>query len=743
MSESGIDAVYLTAGKTALVLDNTLGGIPEVCYWGQTLGALSAADVKAVVAANREVIAGNAPDEHLPARVVPLESDGWLGRPALVGNRKDGTGWTPRFQAATFQLPEGCKVEDGVAFVTDAQVAVETTSQISQLSLKLTFDASKHGLIRLRAQLTNLHESDYYLNELGVALPMPLEANEILDTSGRWGKERVPQRRPVVLGCDLREGRHGRTGFDAPGFTFVGSKGFSFEAGEVWGLHNAWSGNHRVWVERMISGQQVVGASEVLMPGEVILKQGETYSTPWFYALHANGLDDAARQVHAWFRDRENHPKSPRPVALNVWEAVYFDHSWPKLQQLAKKAAEIGVERFVLDDGWFLGRRDDHKGLGDWFVDPDVWPQGLTPLADLVHDLGMQFGLWFEPEMINEDSDLAREHPDWIMAGQGSSEPADLPVRWRHQQVLNIAIPEAFEYIKNRIVSLVHEYSIDYIKWDHNRDLIEAGTTMLGGRASISKQTRAVYRLFDQIKAECPGLEIESCSSGGGRVDMEVLQHTDRFWASDCIDPVDRQVMMRWYNQITPPELMGTHVASSQSHTTGRSSTMAMRGATALWGHFGIEWDILSATDEEIRDLAAWINFYKANREFLHSSNVVRCETPDETIMLSGVVAADQKRALFQMATHDRSAVSPRGKLRFSGLDDSATYRIRPVIVGSKPAGLLPAPWFGALEESKSPEQPFRYYEGVTAKGSILTRCGLQVPNLYSDQALLFEVVAE
>ncbi len=743
MKKTGIEAVYVTAGKSAVIFDNTLGSLPQICYWGSALGAVDASDVKAAAKANLEALGGNTPDPHDPTRIIPLESDGWLGRPALVGSRTDGTAWTPRFGDVTVQLPEDCKIEDDVAFVENDQVIFFAQSADAGLDLSIIVEASQYGPIRMRAMLTNALESDYRLEELGVALAVPLEANEIFDTTGRWGKERTPQRRPVVLGCDLRELRHGRTGFDAPGFTFVGRKGFSFSSGEVWGLHAAWSGNHRVWVEKLISGQQVIGASELLLPGEVTLGQGDTYTTPWFYALHGNGLDDAARQVHKWFRARENHPKTPRPVTLNVWEAVYFDHSLPKLQELAKVAAQIGVERFVLDDGWFLGRRNDHKGLGDWYVDPDVWPDGLTPLADFVHDQGMQFGLWFEPEMISEDSNLAREHPDWIMAGQGSTDAASLPVRWRHQQVLNITIPEAFEYVKGRIIALVHEYSIDYIKWDHNRDLIQAGNSHFGGRASVSEQTRATYRLLDEIKAECPGLEIESCASGGGRVDLEILQHTDRFWASDCIDPVERQEMMRWYNQVAPPELMGTHVASPISHTTGRWSNMATRGGSAIWGHFGIEWDILSASEQELSDLAAWIEFYKANRDFLHSSDVVRCETQDESLWLHGVVEPDQSRALFQLVTRDRAVISPRGRVRFSGLDDAQTYRIRPVVVGSEPVGLIAPEWFGSMEDSEPAEKSWRYFEGIRAKGTILQNVGLQVPQLFPDQALLFEVVAE
>lgn len=201
-----------------------------------------------------------------------------------------------------------------------------------------------------------------------------------------------------------------------------------------------------------------------------------------------------------------------RPVTLNVWEAFYFDHEEEKLIDLAERAALAGVERYVLDDGWFGSRRDDTSGLGgDWVVSPDVWPGGLHLLVDRVHELGMQFGLWFEPEMVNPDSDLARDHPEWIMAARN-----DWPVESRNQQVLNLGIPpEAYEHVKKQILALLAEYKLDYIKWDHNRDLIEAGNQLNGGRPGVHQQTQAFYALLEEIRLLHPDLEIESCSSGG------------------------------------------------------------------------------------------------------------------------------------------------------------------------------------------------------------------------------------
>ncbi|MDO5720134.1 MAG: alpha-galactosidase [Actinomycetaceae bacterium] len=734
---------HLRNEHLSLVFDVSPQQIPQLVYWGPRLSNPTEQELVNIIVASHESLEGNAPDELSRAGIIPLESTGWKGRPGLSGYRQGGRSWSPRF---TPKEPTAAATES--AEEDNLTTTFHLHDERNQLDLRIDVEILEGNLWRLRGALTNTDSTDYHLEELGFALPIPFEANEILDTSGRWGKERVAQRRPIVLGCDMREGRHGRTGFDAPGFTFVGRQGFSFAHDEVWGLHTAFSGNHRSWVEKLPSGDQVIGGSELLLPGEVTLKPAETYQSPWIYAIRCCGLDAAAHDVQRWMRSRDNHPTTARPVTLNVWEAAYFDQDFDKLRQLAKIASDIGVERFVLDDGWFLNRRNDWAGLGDWYVDPAVWPDGLSPLVDYVRELGMQFGLWFEPEMINEDSQLAARHPDWILAAQGSSASEDLPLEWRHQQVLNIGIEQAREHIRDRVISLVHEYGIDYIKWDHNRDLVEAGNTQKGGQASVAVQTRAVYKLMKEIKTACPGLEIESCSSGGGRIDLEIMQHTDRVWVSDCIDPVERQEMMRWLTQLIPYELMGTHVASPDSHTTGRHSTMSMRGATALFGHFGIEWDLTSADEEELEDLANWISYYKANRDFLHSANVVRCEVPDPSLWLHGVVNDERTRALFQLFSRQRSPITPRGRIRFNGLDDTTIYRVRPIIVGRAPSGLVAPEWFGLPRTDKelTNHRVFTRNQtipGISLSGAVLMNVGLQIPRLHPEEVLLIELTAE
>ncbi|WAP53385.1 alpha-galactosidase [Arthrobacter sp. ATA002] len=583
------------------------------------------------------------------------------------------------------------------------------------LQILLELELAPSGLLRARAELTNTAEEPYRLQELGILLPLPSQAREILDFAGHWGGERAPQRTPLPVGVHLREGRKGRTGADAAYVLSAGEPGFGFARGEVWGFHVGFSGNHRTWAERLSNGHQVLGGSELLLPGEVVLGAGESYSSPWIYGVWGNGLDEQAARFHEWLRARPQHPSRPRPVTLNVWEAVYFDHRLDRLTELADHAAKVGVERYVLDDGWFGSRRDDTSGLGDWVVSDQVWPDGLEPLIDHVRSLGMEFGLWFEPEMVNPDSDVARAHPEWIMGPAGR-----LPVEARRQQVLNLGMPGAYEHVRNQMVALLERYPIAYIKWDHNRDLTEAGSRP-DGRPGVHAQTLAAYRLMAELKELFPGLEIESCSSGGARVDLGVLEHTDRVWTSDCIDPLERQRMHRWTQQLITPELMGSHIASLRSHTTGRMHSLHFRAGTAIWGHLGIEWDLTRATPEENRELGDWVAFYKVHRRLLHGGRMVRMDSFDPALHIHGVVNSNATEALFAVVRTAVSDVEPLGRFRLRGLDLTSSYRLRDVTPGPDPQGFRrPAWWPGS--------------EGTVLPGHVLEQAGVFVPGLLPDQ---------
>jgi alpha-galactosidase len=373
----------------------------------------------------------------------------------------------------------------------------------------------------------------------------------------------------------------------------------------------------------------------------------------------------------------------------------------------------------VVDDGWFLGRRDDTSSLGDWDVDPEIWPSGMEPLAERVRELGMDFGLWFEPEMINLDSRLAHQHPEWIFdAGHGVGLPS------RHQHVLDLGHPEAHAYVLERMSSLITQLGIAYIKWDHNRYLLDAGHTP-DGRAGVRRQTLAVYELMAELAARHQGLEIESCASGGGRIDLGILEHTQRVWSSDCNDPHERLEIQRWTGLLVPPELQGTHIGAEESHTTRRVHPLAYRAEKALWGHLGVEIDLLKADTELKRRVAAWIAYHKQHRALLHSGTVVHADLSDDAVRLEGVVGRDRREALFAVSLTARPITSPIGRLALPGLADDVRYAVEAVFPdGDLPRGAQP-PWLSM---------------GAELSGRVLRIVGLEMPSLDPDRSMLFRV---
>jgi alpha-galactosidase len=587
---------------------------------------------------------------------------GRFTRPHLRGHRlaDDGPGrsWTTRF------VTESLESE-----ATTLRLAAGDTS--AGLAVVLELESLPGGSLRGRGTVRNTAAGAYVVQGFEIALPVADDLTEVLDFTGRHARERPPQRHPVTDGLWLREGRFGRPGLGGATMVVVGTPGFTGPDGSVLGVHVAWSGNAVLRVERDAETGTTIGGGELIQPGEVVLAPGESYTTPWVYfAAAVDGLDGLAAAWHTWQRTLPTHPRE-QPVLMNVWEAVFFDHDGERLRAIADRAARVGAERFVLDDGWFRARRDDTAGLGDWWVDEAAWPDGLDPLIDHVHDLGMDFGLWFEPEMVNPDSDLHREHPDWVLSAGDRT-----PLLHRNQLVLDVARPEVSAYLFERLDALLGAHRIDYVKWDHNRDLLEAGTGMRAGAAAVHEQTVAFYRLLDDLRAAHPHVAWESCASGGGRIDLGVIERVQRFWASDMTDALARQQIQRWTVQLVAPEYIGAHVSAPVSHTTGRVLPLDFRAATALFGSFGIEWDLSRASEEELERLADWVARYQRLRPLLHSGRVVRPESSDPAVLLHGVVAADRSRALVAHVQMEESAHNRGVQVRVPGLDPAAAYRL-------------------------------------------------------------------
>jgi len=694
---------HLRGVRADVVLDVS-SGVPVVVHWGAPLGDIDPSTV--AVALHRTPQQGEL-DVVAPVSLVPEHGSGYQGRPGLVGSRRGGASWAPRFEVESV-VPDA----DGAGVVT---CAVDPVAE-----LRLTTVVRLAAEVSVRVAVENLGSGRYLLDGLGVTVPLPAQASELLTFDGRWTREFHPVRRPWGSGTWLSENRSGRTSHEHPPLVFAGTPGFGEWHGEVWGVHLAWSGNHVLAAEWRMGGRRSVQVGELLHPGEVCLEPGERYEAPEVVGTYSSaGLTAASWGFHARARQSPAFPQRPRPVLLNTWEAVYFHHDTERLKALASAAASLGIERFVLDDGWFGGRRDDRAGLGDWWGWPGVYPHGLAPLIDHVRGLGMEFGIWVEPEMVNPDSDLYRAHPEWALADVGHE-----PVTGRGQLVLNLAIPEAFEHVLGQLDALLRDHDIAYVKWDMNRNHVAgSGST---GAAGTRAQTLAYYRLVDELRRRHPSVEIESCSSGGARIDLEVLRRTERVWTSDCNDALERQTIQWGASMLLPPSVMGAHVGPTRSHTTGRVHSLAFRGLTALFGHLGGEWGVLSLGDAEAAQLAELVALHQRFRPLLHGGDVVRFDPvlngQSAVSHAYGVYSVDRREALVahvQLAT-GMSLLPP--VLRLPGLDPDRRYRVTQVEL---PGARLQ--WDGA---------------GLELSGRQLAVHGVQLPRHHPESGMLLHLVA-
>lgn len=700
--------LHLTRGGTSVVVDLDAAPAPAIVHWGDALVDSTPDTLRGLAVAARAQRVSGGLDATPALTLLPTGAEGWFGTPALEGHR-EGSGVSILLSVVDVQAGE----HRASIALADAEAA---------LAVRAELRIGPSGLFRQRVTVRNTGATPYVLQSAQPTFPLPWDATDILDTTGHHLRERSPQRRALTIGSHVRESRRGRTGADATILLAAGRTGFGFERGRVHGIHVAWSGNHRVVAERTVTGDAFLAGGELLLPGEVVLRAGGAYSSPWVIGSWGDGLTELSARFHAEWRARPQHPRRPRPVTLNTWEAVYFDHSLERLTALADAAASVGVERFVLDDGWFEGRRDDTAGLGDWTVDGDVWPDGLHPLADHVRALGMEFGLWVEPEMVNPDSDLARRHPDWILRGRMS-----LPPSARQQQVLDLAHPEAYAHIAGRLHALLDEYPIAYLKWDHNRDLVDAASGPAGS-ARVHEHTLAVYRLLDELKAAHPGLEIESCASGGARVDLGILDRTDRVWTSDSLDPLERLDNQKHTGIVVPPEMLGMHLTSPVVHSSGRTVSLGLSGAVALFGHFGIEWDLTTLDDDARAEIEAWVALAKRLRPLIASGRVVHVDGTDPGIDVRGVVAADAASAVFSIVQSATSAAYPPGRIRMPGLDPARVYRLRVLMRDGDDAGQSPLAWAEAAP---------------VLTGRELAEAGVRAPVQRPQQAMVVELTAE
>lgn len=702
--------IRLESQSLSLLLD-CRNRTPALLYFGKKLTEATTAQMLTLLSTRQEAKCSVVIEA--PISLTPLNAEGFTGAPGLeLSNEQQA--WSVGPQLTEVRQLSLHEVE---------LVSVDLLRNI-ELTHLLSLD-EQYDVVKASTAVRNLAAEPVQMHWCAApTFMLPDHLTQLTSFEGRWSNEFQRRTIDLFLGSFLRENRKGKTSHDNFPGVLVHGKNTSEQQGECFGFHLAWSGNHRSRVELLAEGRSYLQMGELLLPGEMILQQGESYQSPVLYASWSDqGFSALSRNFHAFVRHRllsKAQRSKPRPVHYNTWEGIYFQHDVETLKTLADEVAALGVERFVLDDGWFKGRRGDFAGLGDWTVDASVYPQGLSPLINHVNSLGMEFGIWFEPEMVNPDSDLYRAHPDWVLQTSGNPQ-----LRFRNQLVLDLSRAEVTDYLFTAIDAILSHYPlIRYIKWDINRDLNHPGNAL--GKPAVHQQTKALYALIDRIKAAHPGLEIESCSSGGARIDYGVLAHTDRVWTSDSNDALDRLQIQRGCSFFFPSNVMGAHVGPRDCHITGRRVTLEMRAAVAMFGHMGIEMDPRELTPEEKVALKAAIQLHKQHREFIHQSDLYRLDSDGDCINF-GLVNTDKTKALFTYNVVRETARTLPARYRFTGLDAKRQYRISLI-------------WPTQLKEY-SPSI-LRLIQGEILSAEALMSFGMQLPIVHPQSSLVFELVA-
>ena len=552
-------------------------------------------------------------------------------------------------------------------------------------------------------------------------LPIPKAMTQIKAFTGRWIHEFHPQDCPITLGTVEFKNIKGRSSHDHFPGLLISDDQLTEQSGSCFGFHLGWSGNHCQRVERSQNGLSQFQAGIELLPGELELAPSDCFNAAPLYFTHTEqGLGGIAQNFQSFVRaEILDFPSAkPRPVHINTWEAIYFDHRQSELDALVAAAQDCGIERFVLDDGWFTGRRNDKAGLGDWVVDTTVYPDGLHPLKETLAAHQLSFGLWFEPEMVNKDSNLFRSHPEWLLQLDGLIQSSG-----RNQWVLDITRAEVQNYLFSQLDALLKEYPIEYIKWDMNRDLSQAGNSQ--GLPIYHRYVDSLYDLLARIRTAHPKVEIESCASGGGRMDYGILRHTHRFWLSDCNDANERQTMQQWASLFFPSEVLGSHVGPVKSHTTSRSHSLPVRAGTALFGHMGVEWDIRQASGDDKKALSHFIELYKQLRSKIHTGIRRPLQTPDKNQIGFSVQYADGLLVSVFQQTMPELAIP--GPLLLPLVEPQGRYQIKVLIQPEQTDHLM----------KQKPN--WLLHEEVVISGELLVRCGLELPVLDPESLLVVQ----
>lgn len=499
----------------------------------------------------------------------------------------------------------------------------------------------------------------------------------MMQLSGAWTRERHVHYRTLAPGLQRIESKRGSSSHQQNPFIALLGKDANEDKGQVYGMSLVYSGNFvaQVEVDQFHTTRMQIGLSP--FDFEWKLEAGDTFQTPEAVLVHSSeGLGGMSRTYHKLYRtrlSRGEHRDQVRPILINNWEATYFNFDAPKIKSIAAAGKELGIELFVLDDGWFGHRDDDRTSLGDWVEDRRKLPEGLGKLAKEITATGMQFGLWFEPEMVSPDSDLYRAHPDWCLHVPDRSRTMG-----REQLILDLSRQDVCDYIVESVSAVLSSAPITYVKWDMNRNMSEIGSALLPAdrqRETAHRYMLGLYSVLEKITSTFPHILFESCSGGGGRFDPGMLYYMPQTWTSDDTDAVERLKIQYGTSMVYPASAMGAHVSDVPNHQVGRMTSFTTRGHVAMSGNFGYELDLTKLTDTEKQEVKEQVAQYKELRELIQFGEFYRLLSPFESNITSWMfVSEDQQEAFagyFQVLSVPNG---PLRRLKLKGLDPHRRY---------------------------------------------------------------------
>ena len=607
-------------------------------------------------------------------------------QPAIILQHEDGSTVTD-FRYQRYEVTKGLAPLDGLpnAHVENEQDAltlkIYLRDDLKELTLCLHYTIFVHSPIVWRfATLVNEGAQTSIIQKMSsMQLDLPPQLAELIQLNGTWGRERMLEREPIHHGIKLFDSKRGTSSHHQTPFMALVAKDTTEQQGEALGVNLVYSGSHEMSVEmdpyhqlRLHAGIQSQGFSWRLAPGE-------QFTTPAVALCYSDaGLNGMSQAYHAFLQEHiipSRWRSAERPVLLNNWEGTYFDFNEAKLTALIDEAAKLGIELFVLDDGWFGKRDSDTTSLGDWFVHQAKLPNGLEKIAAHCRQKGMQFGLWFEPEMVSEQSELFKAHPDWAIQAPGRSKTFG-----RHQYVLDMSRLEVVDNIFEQICQILDRVPLDYIKWDMNRHLTEIYSLALPANQQGEVAHRfvlGVYDLMQRVTSRYPQILFESCSGGGGRFDWGILAYMPQTWTSDNTDAVARLKIQYGTSLYASPNTMGAHVSAVPNHQTKRMTSLAMRAAVAYMGDLGYELDVTQLDDAEKAEIAQQISLYKQHRRIFQQGIYTRLMSPFEHNLTAWMVhTADKQHAIVSVYQVLTEASLPLQVIKVPNLDPQQLYSV-------------------------------------------------------------------